>query len=159
MYPPLYKYRDLYVLYIPTVHAFGSLSLAHTLLVQTHIHDVSAPWFKLTQISSEGKLKSFAIKTRCNYDAKRYVAGNYTQLNLNTQCWHKNCTQLNLNTQFWHKNCTQLNLNTQCWHKNCTQLLQIHKQNSQFLSNISLKTLLWVHKSNSDFSVFLFHRL
>ena len=27
---------------IPTVHAFGSLSLTHTLLVQTHIHEVYA---------------------------------------------------------------------------------------------------------------------
>ena len=47
MYSPrLYKYRDSYVLYIPlpTVHAFGSVLLTHTLLVQTHIHDVSAPW-------------------------------------------------------------------------------------------------------------------
>ena len=31
------------VLYIPKVHAFGSLLLTHTLLVQTHIHNVSAP--------------------------------------------------------------------------------------------------------------------
>ena len=45
MYSPrLHKYRDSYVLYIPTVHAFRSLSLTHTLLVQTLIHDVFAPW-------------------------------------------------------------------------------------------------------------------
>ena len=45
MYTPrLYKYRDSYVLYIPTVHAFGSVFLTHTLLVQTHTHDVSATW-------------------------------------------------------------------------------------------------------------------
>ena len=38
MYSPrLYKYRDSYVLYIPTVQAFGSLLLTQTLLVQTHI--------------------------------------------------------------------------------------------------------------------------
>ena len=44
MYSPrLYKHRDSYVLYIPTVHAFGSLSLTHTLLVQTNIHDDSTP--------------------------------------------------------------------------------------------------------------------
>ena len=44
MYSPrLYKYRDSYVLYIPLVHAFGSVLLTHTVLVQTHIHDVSAP--------------------------------------------------------------------------------------------------------------------
>ena len=44
MYSPrLYKYRDPYVLYIPTVHVFGSLLLTHTLLEQTHIHDVSTP--------------------------------------------------------------------------------------------------------------------
>ena len=29
---------------IPTIHAFGSVLLTHTLLVQTHIHDVSVPW-------------------------------------------------------------------------------------------------------------------
>ena len=39
----LYKYRDSYVLFIPTVHAFGSLKLTHTLLVQTHTHDVPPP--------------------------------------------------------------------------------------------------------------------
>ena len=38
-----YKCRDSYVLYIPTVHAFGSVLLTHTLLVQTHTNDVSAP--------------------------------------------------------------------------------------------------------------------
>ena len=42
--PRLYKYRDYYILHIPTVHAFGSVLLPHTLLVQTHKHDVSAPW-------------------------------------------------------------------------------------------------------------------
>ena len=45
MYSPrLYKYRDSYVLYKPTVDAFGSVNLTHTLLVQTHTHDISAPW-------------------------------------------------------------------------------------------------------------------
>ena len=44
MYSPrLFKYRDSYVLYVPTVHAFGSVNFTHTLLVQTHTHDVSAP--------------------------------------------------------------------------------------------------------------------
>ena len=44
MYPPrLYKYWDSYGLCIPTVHAFGSVFLTHTLLVQTQTHDVSAP--------------------------------------------------------------------------------------------------------------------
>ena len=44
MYSPrLYKYLDSYVVYIPTVDAFGSLSLTHALLVQTHKHDISAP--------------------------------------------------------------------------------------------------------------------
>ena len=38
-----HKCRDSYVLYIPTVHAFGLVLLTHTLLVQTHTHDVSAP--------------------------------------------------------------------------------------------------------------------
>ena len=39
-----HKCRDSYVLYIPTVHAFSLVLLTHTLLVQTHTHDVSAPW-------------------------------------------------------------------------------------------------------------------
>ena len=42
-----HKCRDSYVLYIPTVHAFGLILLTHTLLVQTHTHDVSAPWTEL----------------------------------------------------------------------------------------------------------------
>ena len=42
MYSPrLYKYRDSYELYIHTVHTFGSVNFTHTLLVQTHPHDVS----------------------------------------------------------------------------------------------------------------------
>ena len=41
MYSPrLYKYRDCYVLYKPTVHTFVSVSFTHTLLVQTHTHNV-----------------------------------------------------------------------------------------------------------------------
>ena len=48
MYSPrLYTYRDSYVLYIPTVHTIGSVNFTHTLLVQTHTHDVSAPWVSL----------------------------------------------------------------------------------------------------------------
>ena len=44
MYSPrLYKNRDSYALYMPTVHAFGSVKFTHTLLVQTHTLDVSAP--------------------------------------------------------------------------------------------------------------------
>ena len=43
----LYKYRDSYVMYIPTVHTFGSVFFTHTLLVQTHTHYVSAPWLLL----------------------------------------------------------------------------------------------------------------
>ena len=31
------------IVYIPTVHAFGSVFLTHTLLIQTHTHDVSTP--------------------------------------------------------------------------------------------------------------------
>ena len=38
-----HKCRDSYVLNIPTVHAFGLVLLTHTLLAQTHTHDVSAP--------------------------------------------------------------------------------------------------------------------
>ena len=44
MYSPrLYKYQDYYVLYMPTVHAYSSLLLTHTLFVQTHLHEVPAP--------------------------------------------------------------------------------------------------------------------
>ena len=48
MYSPrLYKYRNSYVLYIPIVHAFGSLLLTHNLWYsQTNIHDDSALWTK-----------------------------------------------------------------------------------------------------------------
>ena len=38
--PRLYKYRDSYILYIPTVHTFGTVNF-------THSHDVSAPVFYL----------------------------------------------------------------------------------------------------------------
>ena len=37
----LYKYRDSYALYKPTVHTFGTVSL-HTLFWYRHTHDVSA---------------------------------------------------------------------------------------------------------------------
>ena len=51
MYSPrLYKYKDSYVRYIPAVHAFGSVFLTHTLLVQTHTHDVSAPHGKIHKL-------------------------------------------------------------------------------------------------------------
>ena len=39
----IYKYHDSSVLHTPTVQLFGSLSQTHTLLVQTHKHDVSDP--------------------------------------------------------------------------------------------------------------------
>ena len=42
--PSLYKYQDSYVLYKPAVHTFGSVFFTHTLLVQTHTHDISASW-------------------------------------------------------------------------------------------------------------------
>ena len=38
-----HKCRDSYVLYITAVHPFSLVLLTHTLLVQTHTHDVSAP--------------------------------------------------------------------------------------------------------------------
>ena len=34
--PRLYKNRDLYVLFIPAVHAFGSVNFTHTLGIQTN---------------------------------------------------------------------------------------------------------------------------
>jgi len=46
------KYRDSYVLYIPTVHTFGSVNFTHTLLVQTQTDDVSAPWFLYNVMSA-----------------------------------------------------------------------------------------------------------
>ena len=40
-----HKCRDSYVLFIPTVHAFGSVLLTHILLVQTHMtFPPPAPW-------------------------------------------------------------------------------------------------------------------
>ena len=41
------RHRDSSVLYTPTVQLFSSLLHTHTLLVQTHKHDVSAPWWRL----------------------------------------------------------------------------------------------------------------
>jgi len=35
---------------IPAVHAFGSVLLTHTLFVQTHIQDVSAPLHKCISV-------------------------------------------------------------------------------------------------------------
>ena len=46
----LYKYRDSYVLYTLTVQLFSPLLHTHTLLLQTHKHDVSAPCVSLIQV-------------------------------------------------------------------------------------------------------------
>ena len=44
MYSPrLYKYQDSYVLYIPTVHTFGTVNFTYSFGTDTHTHDVSAP--------------------------------------------------------------------------------------------------------------------
>ena len=52
MYSPrLYKYQESSVLNTLTVQLFGSLLETHTLLVQTHTHDVSAPWIDPTRFS------------------------------------------------------------------------------------------------------------
>ena len=63
MYSPrLYKYRDSYVLYKPTVHTFGSVNLTHTLLVQTHRHDVSAPWdFAIFFLKTKANIKCLKV--------------------------------------------------------------------------------------------------
>ena len=64
MYSPrLYKYLDSYVLYIPTVHAFGSVLLSHTLLVQTHIHNVSGPCIINIKYNIHNLLVCFFVKT------------------------------------------------------------------------------------------------
>ena len=84
MYSPrLYKYRDLCVLYIPTVHTFGTVNFTHTLLVQTHTHDVSAPWCKLSKLKFQQDFaNSFYIEARnrqiqfLNRNVKkRYISG------------------------------------------------------------------------------------
>ena len=62
MYSPwLYKYRDSCVLYIPTAHAFGSVKFTHTLLVQTHTHDVAPPpdLHRLSSLQSLPLVSSF----------------------------------------------------------------------------------------------------
>ena len=52
MYSPrLYKSRDSYVLYKPTIHTFGTVNLTHTLLVQTPPHDVSTPCFEPPRVN------------------------------------------------------------------------------------------------------------
>ena len=48
----LYKYRDSYVLYIPTVHTFGTLTL-HTLFWYRHPHMTFPPTF-LSDLHSTG---------------------------------------------------------------------------------------------------------
>ena len=48
----LYKYRDSYVLYTLTEQLFSPLLHTHTLLVQTHKHDVSAPWSECSEIGT-----------------------------------------------------------------------------------------------------------
>ena len=53
MYSPiLYKYQNSFLLLTPTVQLFGSLLQTHTLLVQTHTHDVSTPWSAWVQKNS-----------------------------------------------------------------------------------------------------------
>ena len=78
MYSPrLYKYRDSYVLYIPTVHAFGSVLFTHTILVQTHTHDVSAPWCVIVSSNSlimgrHVRFTTVPSKTLSDYERKIY---------------------------------------------------------------------------------------
>ena len=51
MYSPrLFKYRDSYVLYKPTVHTFGTVSL-HTLFWYWHTHMTFPPPAQHTQIA------------------------------------------------------------------------------------------------------------
>ena len=50
--PRLNKYRDSYVLYIPTVHTLSSVNFTYSILVQTHtlcIENILTPPFSLTQ--------------------------------------------------------------------------------------------------------------
>ena len=52
MYSPrLCKYRDSYVLYKPTVHAFGSLLLTHTLLVQSYMTFPPPDYYRVLRIN------------------------------------------------------------------------------------------------------------
>ena len=75
MYPPrLYKYQDSSVLYTPTVQLFGYLLLTHTLLAQTHTHDVSAPCLN----SPSNKPKSLKLLTWHNNSKKHcFDTGKY----------------------------------------------------------------------------------
>ena len=56
MYSPRqYKYRDSYVycIYLQyAVRTFGSVNFTHTLLVQTHTHDVSALDWRASRVSN-----------------------------------------------------------------------------------------------------------
>ena len=54
MYSPRQnKYQDSYVLYIPTVHTFGTVNFTHTILVQTHPHEVSTPRAKQKNVQEK----------------------------------------------------------------------------------------------------------
>ena len=88
-----HKCRDSYVLYIPTVHAFGLVLLTHTLLVQTHTHDISAPcpclpWHWVFSIFHLKVLFDFQIysslqlqNTKLNFklDFRPFFIGKYMQ--------------------------------------------------------------------------------
>ena len=89
-FPRLYKYRDSYVLYIPLVNAFGSLFLTHTLLVQTHTDDVSAPCTEVVIfrplilfifINSPFNKKVFRVRRKKNKAKKLHIV-NGNALNL-----------------------------------------------------------------------------
>ena len=74
-----HKCRDSYVLYIPTVHTFGLALLAHTLLVQTHTHDVSAPCSQMLRVSfvyiSPKNAVHIIYKTSSLFLACIYISG------------------------------------------------------------------------------------
>ena len=53
-----HKCRDSYVLYIPRVHAFGFVLLTHTLLVQTHTQDVSAPLVRIQPLQTLSRART-----------------------------------------------------------------------------------------------------
>ena len=77
-----HKCRDSYVLYIPTdtVHAFGLVLLTHTLLVQTHTHDVSAPWCQdeiklLVDLKFKGKINfKITVLLKLNFRALKLLS-------------------------------------------------------------------------------------
>ena len=62
----------MYCIYLRTVHAFGLVLLTHTLLVQTHTHDVSAPWFRINSKKKHIIIGVISMTPRFSLETTRF---------------------------------------------------------------------------------------